>query len=164
MPLTTWITNADLTETVANAIGQISADFDSKWTALISKANTDAYYFTLRKLFERGYSKANIDAWPENATFNRDIGLLFALQRGGVLSTFSDTFIRSIDRRKELDEALLFDSEGTPIFPDASGFECSAGATDWSGGIDYEFSPDMDFTFSPSMRNQPRQGPVRDAF
>lgn len=161
MPLATWVTDADLKSAVANAIGQVSADFDTKWDGIITRANTDAYYFTLRKMLQRGYSKAEVDQWPERTTFNMDIGLLFALQRGGVLSTFSDTFIRSIDRRKELDEAVLYDSDGNVIYPSGAGQESSAGPTDWDSTND-EFSPSMDFTFTPGMRSYPRQGPVRD--
>lgn len=162
MPLTTWVTDADLTETLANAIGQTTADLAdaTRWAGIITRANTDAYYFILRKCMQRGYTKAEIDSWPERVSFNMDIGLYYALYHGGVLSTFSDTFIRAIDRRKELDEALLFDAAGNPIYPSGAGVESSAGATEWTS--EDEFSPNMDFTFTPGMRNYPRQGGVRD--
>jgi len=152
MPVSTYISDATLKTAVAESIGQLSDELASRWDGIISRANVDAYYFVLRKLGERGYTKTEIDAWPEAATFNTDIGLLFCLQRGGVLSSFSDTYIRSIDRRKELESALLMDGAGNFVYPSGAGQESIVQAMEWSG---YDFNPAVEFTFDDSMREPP---------
>jgi hypothetical protein len=152
---TTYISDATLKTAVAESIGQLSAELATRWDGLIAQANIDAYYFILRKLGERGYTKVQIDAWPEAATFNRKIGLLFVLEEGGVLSTFSDTFIRAIDRRKELDTALLSDASGNFVYPSGSGQECIVDKMDYTG---YDFNPAVEFTFTQDMREQPSRG------
>lgn len=147
-----WITDAALKEAVANSMGQLPAELASRWDTLISEGNTAAYYLILRKLGERGYTVTEINSWAEKEIFNRKIGMLFALQEGGVLSTFSDTFIRSIDRRKELETALIINTSGVFVYPSGDGQETLSGPMDYTG---YEFDPAIDFTFNDAMRQRP---------
>jgi len=152
MPVTTYCTDLELKTAVAEAMGQLVDELASRWDGIVQRANPDAYYLILRKMAERGYSKVEIDSWVEAKTFNIDIGMLFVLQRGGVLNTFSDTFIRSIDRRKELESAMIIDSSGNFIYPSGAGQEAVTGAMDYTG---YDFNPAVEFTFTDAMRQPP---------
>lgn len=98
-----WISDADLKSALADMLGKTSASLVGKWTDIVTAANVAAANDIAQRLLARGYSAAQIDAWDYRAVFNRDIGLFWALVKGGGLADYSDVGINKLDRRKELD-------------------------------------------------------------
>ncbi len=78
------------------------------WESLVNEANRAAYQEVLGNLLQRGFTKAQVDAWDRRVEFQRDMMLYWSLTKGGALEGFSDLFIRALDRRKELKEVQVF--------------------------------------------------------
>ena len=78
------------------------------WESIVAQANAAAYQEVLGALLQRGFTKAQADGWDRRVEFQRDLMTYWALVNGGALESFSDLFIRSLDRRKELKEVQVF--------------------------------------------------------
>jgi hypothetical protein len=50
-----------------------------------------------------------VDAWDRGSEFETDIGLYWCLVKGAGLHGYDSTYIKLLDRRKELETVLLLD-------------------------------------------------------
>jgi hypothetical protein len=86
-----------------------SADLADFWTNIISDSLNSAYLDIVSALMARGYTKAQVDAWDRGSEFETDIGLYWCLVKGAGLHGYDSTYIKLLDRRKELETVLLLD-------------------------------------------------------
>lgn len=97
----------------------VEARLDTNWDEIVTGSNAAAYQEIVSKLAGRGYSKAQIDAWPRGAEFQRHIGLFWSLTNGAGLHGYDDKFINKFDRREELEEVQITDADGELVEPEA---------------------------------------------
>lgn len=140
-----WITDETLKQALADILKKSAGDLSDYWDRIITDANQSATDDITYRLMARGYSVSQIDQWDQRVTFNRDIGLFWALTRGGGLGDYSDLWINKLDRRKELETVALF-AGGTVILPgaeaDGGGFAIGGGTLSESG---YRFNMETDY-------------------
>ena len=112
------------------------------WDAIITDARDDAYNVVLERLQIRGYTIAQIDAWPRCEDFVRRVALCQLYNEGLGLHAFDDKITAKAycDAEKQLDSVMVAAADGTLVTPTPSGI-CSYGALDW---------PDQ--LFEPSTR------------
>jgi hypothetical protein len=107
-----YLADADALEGVARALKMESASAlltDAPyWEQLVADANAAAHQEVLGQLLQRGFTKAQADAWDRRVEFQRDLMMYWALTKGGALESFSDLFIRALDRRKDLLSVQVF--------------------------------------------------------
>lgn len=91
-------------------------------------------------LLGRQYTLAQIDAWDSRVEYNVDIALYWAFSRGAIPGNYSDTFIKTFDRRNELKESVFkLVCAGTVVRPGSDG-QTTAGATIGYGPIAVDVS------------------------
>lgn len=128
-----FITTNQLTTALAAVLNVAEASIPTKYSAsIIAAANTAAYQQICAALIKRGYSKAQVDTWVQGAEFNTDIGLYWCLVKGNGLDVIDAgaqaTFAR-LDRRLELLDVELLDSDYAIIDPASSGSNTVGGGT-----------------------------------
>jgi hypothetical protein len=120
-----FITDEQLRERLAGLL-KVAADSEliddnSPWQTIIEDSNESAYQEILGRLSDRGFTMAQIESWSRRQEFNIDIGLFWALTKGGGLHAYDDRFIVKLDRREELDSVAILDSSGSALGPSGSG-------------------------------------------
>lgn len=125
-----WITNDALTQLVASTIKKAVVDLAPYWAEFVADSNTDAVADINSILQGKGFTPAQIDAWDNRVTYNRDIALYLALVKGGAMAEYDQTTIDKLDRRKMLTEAGGIMINGLIVLPGAS--DTGAGA---EGGV-----------------------------
>lgn len=140
-----WIADVALKQALADMLKKSVSDLSAYWDRIITEANRSATDDITYRLMARGYSVAQIDQWDQRVTFNTDIGLFWALTRGGGLGDYPDLWVNKLDRRKELDTIAIF-AGGVVILPgadsDGSGFAIGGGRLNEAG---YRFNFDTDY-------------------
>lgn len=121
MPAPGFLTDAALTTALESAMsvapGTLGSGDSAHWLTIVEQANGSAYQDILGALLQRGLSLTQIDTWHRGIEFQRDLGLFWALVRGAGLHGFDDTYIKPLDRRKELETVALIDAVGAPLVP-----------------------------------------------
>lgn len=97
-----WISESELKSKLADTMSTTVDELVSKWDGIITDAIDSAVEDIVGALTERGYTDAQINSWSRAKEFNRDIGIFWALTRGGGLANYTDQHIAKLDRRKEL--------------------------------------------------------------
>lgn len=128
-----FLTDGQLETALAAALKVASvSDLDDYWDTIVPQANAAAYQEILGRLLRRGFTKAQVDAWDRGSEFQRDIGLYYALIKGGVYAGYDPRTVQALDRRKELDSVLVFVS-GVWKTPEESPGTCGSGSLSPSG-------------------------------
>jgi hypothetical protein len=96
-----FISDATLSNALADVL-QKSEPLETFWASIVTQSNLAAYQSIRDVMAARGFSPGQLAGWDRGIEFNTDIGLWWALQKGGTAKEFSDTFINSLDRRGEL--------------------------------------------------------------
>ncbi len=109
-------TNGQILEAVANTLKKDVGDLESYWEGVVEQAHLAAYQQIVGDLLERGFTKVQVDAWDRGPEFEKHLALFWALTDGGALEGFSDIFIRTLDRRKDLKTVQVFVS-GAYVVP-----------------------------------------------
>jgi hypothetical protein len=106
-----FLSDAQMKNEVAAALRKDPADLGvPPWDAIITRANQDAYGDILRRLANRGFTKAEIDQWDDGPGFQSRLGCFWALLRGGGPAAADEAFlgvVRALDCRKELDTCAV---------------------------------------------------------
>src|SRR5262245_1017408 len=116
-----FISDAQLKIAVTAMLQTQEARLDTNWDEIVAGSNSAAYQEIVSKLAERGFSKAQIDAWPRGAEFQRHIGLFWSLTNGAGLHGYDDKFINKFDRRAELETVPITDANGVLVEPEGGG-------------------------------------------
>ena len=118
MPM--FVTDTELKARVASLMSVAPSGLAAKWDMIVRDSNRAAYNEIVGVLSGRGYTAAQIAAWVRGEEFEADIGLYWALVKGGGLEGYSDTFINKLDRREELAEVDVV-VDGVVVDPDSEG-------------------------------------------
>ena len=102
-----FIPDSDLLQRVANVL-QVGdpANLPGFWQDLVSNANAAAYQDIYTRLIARGFTIAQVAGWDRAVEFQRDIGLYWALLRGGAVGQYPDAY-KGLDRRRELENVMV---------------------------------------------------------
>jgi len=100
---------------------QKSESLESFWSSIITASNLAAYQHIQEVMAARGFTPAQLVTWDRGAEFERSIGLWWCLTEGGASKDFSDTFIKSLDRRQEVWK-VVFTSAGVIVQPQNDGY------------------------------------------
>lgn len=111
-------TSAQITTKLADVQHVSEANLTTGATStIIADSLNAAYQEIVSRLAYRGFSQSQIDAWDRGAEFERDIALFWCLVKLGGLENADDKFIERLDRRDEIDEAIIT-TGGTVVEPD----------------------------------------------
>lgn len=102
-----WIPDSTLQADLADLLHVDPDDLEACYFRIIPECNKAAAADITLALMARGYSSAQIDGWDQRETYNRDIGLFWAITKGGILRDFPDLNVNKLDRRKELPELMI---------------------------------------------------------
>ena len=111
-----WITAGEVTRRVADHLSQEPDGLLPKWASIVEDALASATLEIVGAMQARGFSVAQIDAWDRRREYSIDIAKFWALNAGGGLANYSDTFIKNLDRRKEL-AGVSFTVNGVIVQP-----------------------------------------------
>lgn len=112
------------------------------WDSIIEDARGDAYNVVLERLQIRGYTIAQIDAWPRCEDFVKRLALCQIYNEGQGLHAFDDKITAKAycTAEDQLDKVMVTGADNTLVSPAPAGI-ASSGALDW---------PDQ--LFEPSTR------------
>jgi hypothetical protein len=122
--LPVWLTDAEL-QARADAIFRPGDEtVMPEWlVAVVHDSNASAHGAVVTALAGRGYSPAQIAAWPRAREYVIDIGLYFTATKGKLDLDLGqrgkDIPSVDLDRRKELLEVDITDADGNLVFPEA---------------------------------------------
>ncbi len=115
---TPYVSDAVLLQDVAHALGLGSAaGLAPHWADTVADANRMAVADLTAALLAKGYTPADVDSWDDRVAYNRRLGLLFALTLGNPLGNYPDTFLATLDARKDLAAAGLIRVAGVARAP-----------------------------------------------
>lgn len=138
-------------DSVAAALGQATADLESKWTTLVADANLAAYDQICHHFLLLGYSQTQIDAWDRGVTFNKFLARYQALIDGaGDRETVGEWRAELDYWRGKLEEVTAIDDGGELEEPDAGPGTVGHGTLSTSNDL---FSLDAD----DSRRGEPTE-------
>jgi hypothetical protein len=87
-----WITDTQLKEAVAGALGLASAhDLPSHWDQVVEWANRDAYKRIRSALMGRGFTDDQLDEWEARTEWNERVGICTAIKRAAMRGEQYDT-------------------------------------------------------------------------
>ena len=121
--MASFLTDPEMMEHLKGVLHQVSTDkTPDYWTNLARWANRNAYRTILDILLGRGYTKAQILAWPSGPDYQRDLGVFWSVVKGGCVNTgdFDSTLLKYLDRREELAEVIITDTDDEVVDPSAS--------------------------------------------
>jgi hypothetical protein len=107
MPPPGFITEDELTDQVQATLQLAEIDPAGGWPRTVQAANRAAYGTILRALMRRGFSLEQADQWDDGREFQTDIGLWFAILRGGLSKDYDPKYLEMFDRRPELATATI---------------------------------------------------------
>ena len=81
---------------------KVGIEPDSYWKPILQDALQTSFMDILHGFLARGYSATQVGGWDYGPAFQTDLGLFWALTKGGATQNYSDTFLRSLDRRAEI--------------------------------------------------------------
>ncbi len=137
-----WIADGEMRQVIADALKKSVDDLPDYWHRIAVESNRAAADDITQILVGRGYTQGQIDGWDYRQVFNRDLGLFWALTKGGGLADYSDLHIKKLDRREEL-KALTVLIDGNPVTPGAINTFGAAGGMISEDG--FRFSMDTEF-------------------
>lgn len=110
------------------------------WNDIITDALTDAYNVVLERLQIRGYTIAQIDAWPRCEDFVRRVALCQIFNEGQGIHAFDDKITSKAycSAEEQLDTVMVTAADGTLATPAAAGI-ASSGSLTWHEQL---FEPD----------------------
>ncbi len=115
MALGPYISDADLKDAVAAALGTSAASLPSLWDDIIPGANASATNDIASTLIGKGYSSSDVAAWDQVRSFAADLGVFWALTRGAGLGGYSAPQLKTLDRREELKLMAFIIIDGEPV-------------------------------------------------
>lgn len=83
-------------------------DLPDYYSALIGQAHLAAHQTIVGILLGRGFLREQIDGWDRLAEFELDLSLWNILVRTGAYQSMDPTAVRTLDRRAELAEVVVF--------------------------------------------------------
>lgn len=106
------------------------------WDGIIQDACSDAYQIVLERLQIRGYTIAQIDAWPRCVNFVRRIALCQLFNEGLGLHAFDDkiTVKAYCNAEEQLDTVMVTAADNTIEVPAPGGLS-SVGVLDWTAQL-----------------------------
>lgn len=149
----------DLLDVIAAALknGTGRTALAAYWTTHATNALADASGEINRQLSARGFSAAQIAAWDDLAEFQRNIGLVKALEYGGSLDGFDDKWVKQ--KKKYFEEVEGTDSKlATCAVLNAGAYQYPADTPGTVGTGAFSGAADMFGT--PEDPNDPRIGQV----
>jgi hypothetical protein len=114
------------------------------WPGIVARANAWAYNEVVDRLLRRGLLIAQVTQWDRGAEVQSDLMLWKALTVGAGLEGFDDKFLKTLDRREELDKAGFFVA-GVWLAPDGTAGQARSGASSDTGTFGW-----------PGSTNEPR--------
>jgi hypothetical protein len=112
------VTTDDIKARVADALHLPGAGSLQPWWTEVCADALDAALADIRgALAGRGYTRVQLDAWPQLDPWVRDQALYWALVRGGALEGFDDKFVKALDHREQVKTVVVTDSDGTLVRP-----------------------------------------------
>ena len=97
-----WVQPSDLLQRVADALHVAVGSLITAYTRQATTAINNAYSDIRRRMVEKGYSDAQLDAWDDNARFNSDLALFWLLKEAAGLGGYDQEQVQAFDHRKEL--------------------------------------------------------------
>lgn len=103
------------------------------WDEIIDDALGDAYNVVLERLQIRGYTIAQIDAWPRCADFVRRIALCQIFNEGQGIHAFDDKITAKAycNAEEQLDSVMVTTPSGPLAIPDPAGL-AESGSLTWN--------------------------------
>ena len=119
MPLPTYVSDAALLQDVADSLTSTgnAAELPPKWQRIAADANQSAVADITSILVNKGYTQAQIDAADDRASWNRKLGLWYALTVGNPLGNYPDKMLDKLDPREFLATAGAIRIGGVPTRP-----------------------------------------------
>lgn len=141
-----WITDAELKDALAAALGVDPTELVIKWDTIIPTANRKAGADISSLLAAKGYTASQLDAWDWRKEYNTDQGVFWCGVDGSSLINVGIEEVKMRDRREDI-KKLTPTSNGIPMFPaatsaDGQSFSVATGRIDESY---YRFSADKEF-------------------
>jgi hypothetical protein len=109
--------DSDIKRAVAAALKKDVADLPDYFDEYVANAHLSGWADVREAMLRRGFSQAQILAWPRCAEYERKQSLFHALINGGGLESFDLTGVRVLDQRKELASMQMYDDDGNYITP-----------------------------------------------
>jgi hypothetical protein len=107
----------DIKNALAAALKKDPADLPAYFDEIVAAAHSSGWADVLEAMLRRGFTKAQVEAWPRAAEFERKQSLYHALLNTGGLESFDLTGVRMYDQRKELALIQMYDSDGVYVVP-----------------------------------------------
>lgn len=116
-----YITDQQLLAALASTLRVDPATMPTAWldgsgNGIVHDCNITAFQSVRAKLLARGFLDSQVLSWDRGVEFNRDIGIFWCLVRGAALHSYDFNAVKLLDRRKELDDAVV-ELNGTPQQP-----------------------------------------------
>lgn len=106
-----FTTDAVVKTDVAAALKLASvSDLPDWWDDVIERCHTSAYQEIVGQLLQRGFSKAQVDAWDRGVEFERHLSLYFVFTSPQGHGSFDTNAVKLWDRREDLKSALVYAS------------------------------------------------------
>lgn len=140
-----FLSEAKIKQAVADKLSTDVANLASHWDGIIKAAHVSAYNQIVSRLLARGFTLAQVTAWDDGPEYEKDLSVFRALNDGGSLGAFSDTAIKVMDRRAELDKmgSLIIVGVWTrPGNTDPGPGLVGTGSFDTNGATFVPFDPD----------------------
>jgi hypothetical protein len=127
------------------ATASLPSYYTTATTGLVPRGHTAGYQTVVGALLERGFTKAQVDAWDRLAEFEGDLSLWYILSDAGSYRQVAQKTLDRLDRRKELESVVLFVAS-VPVKP-----QDVSGATDLPSSGPLDTSRDL-FVMDPDDR------------
>lgn len=107
-----YLTDAQTLQAVADSLkaGGVDALLATapQWSNINSEAHASAYQEIVGRLLNRGFTLAQIQGWDRGGEFELALTRFWALTNGGGLSAYDMDSVKLFDRRKDLDNVIVF--------------------------------------------------------
>ncbi len=144
-------TAAQILSAIAAQLKIAESELPSYYTPHATRAVTFAIGEVRRKLYRRGFTADNVSDWDQLNELTLDLGTWKTIMLSGLYTTLDARVIDSLDRRKELDDILVF-VDDLWIQPEAG----QAGTTTTSGPLLDD--PGSTFNYQGGESNDPDHG------
>lgn len=75
----------------------------------------------------RGYSQAQVDLWDRRVEFNIDLAMFWVFTKASIPFSYEQSTVNYLDRRKDLNDNLVFSIGGEIVPPGNTGQDNAAG-------------------------------------